>query len=512
MAYRYYKLILRHVVNRPHWNLMQNIELSSNNVVCKPATKALQQVANVPPFCFHARCYRVYNNTGQNKLYKHLKYSGYNNINKLYYHTPPKISPKQATKILQLNESSHQFLDANEVVKGFHSNQLEANHPIEDRRAQARCKLTPGLLFGVFDGHAGPACAQAVCQRLFEYIALEILPFQELKKTKIEMEKHKKLSLVDFYRHPNDYISQDSHDLFLESIHKYLLDNLSVDHMDDIDIQDCLEIAFDRLDKDLSSEAKKTTDSYLNEEALHIAISGACACVAYVRNSELYVANTGDCRAVLGQIQNGTWSAVALSEDHVQQNQKEVKRLKAAHPASEDISVLKNGRLLGELMPLRAFGDVRFKWTETEQRTIISELNPGHVIPKYYKTPPYLIATPDICMHTITKSDRFLILASDGLWEMISPEKCVKLVGDFLQPQKMDDIEGLSLLQIQTRLKQHKETLIPVDDNVATHLIRYALCGSGNKFKHDKLSTSLTLPKEISRSYRDDITVTVVFF
>lgn len=45
-------------------------------------------------------------------------------------------------------------------VIGFESNQLPANAPIEDRRSAATCLQTRGMLLGVFDGHAGCACAQ----------------------------------------------------------------------------------------------------------------------------------------------------------------------------------------------------------------------------------------------------------------------------------------------------------------------------------------------------------------
>lgn len=45
-------------------------------------------------------------------------------------------------------------------VMGFESNQLPANAPIEDRRSAATCLQTRGMLLGVFDGHAGCACAQ----------------------------------------------------------------------------------------------------------------------------------------------------------------------------------------------------------------------------------------------------------------------------------------------------------------------------------------------------------------
>ena len=45
------------------------------------------------------------------------------------------------------------------------------------------------------------------------------------------------------------------------------------------------------------------------------------------------------------------------------------------------------------------------------------------------------------------------------------------------------------------------------DNNVATHLIRHALGG-----EHRKVSEMLTLPKDIVRYYRDDITIIVIFF
>jgi hypothetical protein len=36
----------------------------------------------------------------------------------------------------------------------------------------------------------------------------------------------------------------------------------------------------------------------LNEQALGNGLSGSCACVAYVDETDLYVANTGDCKAI----------------------------------------------------------------------------------------------------------------------------------------------------------------------------------------------------------------------
>lgn len=52
----------------------------------------------------------------------------------------------------------------------------------------------------------------------------------------------------------------------------------------------------------------------------------------------------------------------------------------------------------------------------------------------------------------------------------------------------------------------------PLDANVASHLIRNALGGSEYGIEHTKISHLLTLPPEIVRMFRDDITVTVVYF
>ena len=42
-----------------------------------------------------------------------------------------------------------------------------------------------------------------------------------------------------------------------------------------------------------------------------------------------------------------------------------------------------------------------------------------------------LIPTPEICMHTVQPTDRFLILASDGVWEFIDNDEAVAIVGQF---------------------------------------------------------------------------------
>lgn len=72
------------------------------------------------------------------------------------------------------------------------------------------------------------------------------------------------------------------------------------------------------------------------------------------------MANVGDSMAVMGVCNDeGVWAARHLTKEHNIENADEVNRIRNSHPSKESTTVLRGGRLLGQLYPLRAFGDVR---------------------------------------------------------------------------------------------------------------------------------------------------------
>uniref|UniRef100_A0A1A7ZG45 Pyruvate dehyrogenase phosphatase catalytic subunit 1 n=1 Tax=Nothobranchius furzeri TaxID=105023 RepID=A0A1A7ZG45_NOTFU len=268
--------------------------------------------------------------------------------------------------------------------------------------------------------------------------------------------------------------------------------------------------------------------AFLHYWVLRVAFSGATACVAHIDGSDLFIANAGDARAVLGvQEEDGSFSALTLSNDHNAQNDGEVSRIRSEHPSSERKTVIRQDRLLGLLMPFRAFGDVKFKWSiELQKRVLESGPDQLHenehtkFIPPNYHTPPYLTAEPEITHHQLRPQDRFLVIGSDGLWETLHRQEVIRVVGEYLtgvhqrQPLKVGGYR-VTLGQMQGLLEERKARVSSAfeDQNAATHLMRHAV--GNNEFgtvDHERLSKMLSLPEELARMYRDDITIIITQF
>lgn len=171
-------------------------------------------------------------------------------------------------------------------------------------------------------------------------------------------------------------------------------------------------------------------------------------------------------------------------------------------------------------MPLRAMGDFRYKWPLEQLKDIASKYG-YQIIPPNYHTPPYLSSKPEIFYKRLNPRDKFLVLATDGLWDIISPLQCVRLVGEHmsgrvtLSPLRLPR-KNMRLGEISDMLNQRKNLAKlggkPLDRNAATHLIRNALGGTDYGIDHARLSQLLTLPDDVVRVFRDDISITVVYF
>lgn len=151
--------------------------------------------------------------------------------------------------------------------------------------------------------------------------------------------------------------------------------------------------------------------------------------------------------------------------------------------------------------------------------------------PAALKTPPYVTSRPEVTHRKLSlptldstskpkSSLRFIVLATDGLWDELSSEEVVALVGGHFAGLKGSIPKATLPTLVPTTSGSHTVEGKDVrrattdgtwafrDENISTHLIRNAF-GGANELKLRRL---LSIPAPLARRYRDDITVTVVWW
>lgn len=137
---------------------------------------------------------------------------------------------------------------------------------------------------------------------------------------------------------------------------------------------------------------------------------GTTAVVAIVGSSQIVVANCGDSRAILSR----GGRPVVLSQDHKPDRPDEMERIEAA---GGRVFFWNGPRVLGVLAMSRAIGD------------------------KYLK--PYVIAKPEVTINARSDEDECLILASDGLWDVLSNEVVCEVARRCLSGRSHRSYSGL---------------------------------------------------------------------
>ena len=132
--------------------------------------------------------------------------------------------------------------------------------------------------------------------------------------------------------------------------------------------------------------------------------SGCSALTCLLRGNNLYVANAGNIRAVLCR---GDGSIERLSTNHSPTDRKERHRVKKSKGdiCKSDKTALVNG-VLKSTRGLGNHGDPTLKTS--------------------------VIKTPFVNCLTLDESDQFLILASNGVWEVLSEEEVILLLEDII--------------------------------------------------------------------------------
>ncbi|CAN1278151.1 Probable protein phosphatase 2C 43 [Linum perenne] len=209
-----------------------------------------------------------------------------------------------------------------------------------------------------------------------------------------------------------------------------------------------------------------------------MAAIGSCCLAGVICRGTLYVANLGDSRAVIGSLSRSKKIvAEQLTNDHNASMEEVRRELKSLHPDDSHIVVMKHGawRIKGIIQVSRSIGDAYLKRPEFS----LDPSFPRFHLPEPIRR-PVLTSEPSIVSRALQPDDKFLIFASDGLWEHITNQEAVEIVQNNQRP------------------------------GIARRLVEVAL-----KKASRKSDLSYRELKQVAggrrRSYHDDITVVVIF-
>ena len=140
----------------------------------------------------------------------------------------------------------------------------------------------------------------------------------------------------------------------------------------------------------------RTEAEFLEIAKKYNLMDGTTAVAALIHGQTVYVANAGDSRGIL--VQRGG-KAYPLSIDHKPCREDEEKRIK---DLGGKVTYWGRWRVEGILAVSRAIGDISLK--------------------------PYVTCEPELMQKNLDEEDMYLILASDGLWDVMRNEEVAKFV------------------------------------------------------------------------------------
>lgn len=195
-----------------------------------------------------------------------------------------------------------------------------------------------------------------------------------------------------------------------------------------------------------------TNKSLIEESKIDCSLSGSTCSSLIISQDKLISANVGDSRAVLARYENGQYNAINLTRDHKPTEPDEMKRIlnnggrikqftepRTGNSIGPERIWLKNSEIPGLAMS-RSLGD-----------------NLAHTVG--------VSAEPEIQKFEFNGNEKFILLASDGIWEFIDSDESVRIIKDFYE-KDMDAVGALSAL-VKEAFKRWKSEEDNIDDITA---------------------------------------------
>ena len=231
----------------------------------------------------------------------------------------------------------------------------------------------------------------------------------------------------------------DGHGLYGDLISKYISSNLYT-YIKNISSQNIIQ-AFEETNKALITKTK-----------LDCSLSGSTCTSLIISLEKIISANIGTTRAILARYENGYYNVINLTRDHKLNELDEIKRVinkggiiqkyfdkKTQEFIGQEKIWMKNSDIPG-LNMTRSFGD-----------------NLAHSIG--------VINIPSISEYEFTGNEKFIVIATESIWQYIDSDECARIVKDFYENNR-DAIGALNEL-VSEAIKRWKKEENKIEDITA---------------------------------------------
>lgn len=213
----------------------------------------------------------------------------------------------------------------------------------------------------------------------------------------------------------------DGHGLYGHEVSEYLSSILPKELDSLLKVQSTPSISslpIEELNTIITNTFIKVNSNIILCDTLDTTFSGSTCSSLILTSSKLICANAGDSRCIIGkQSKSGEWYSYNLSRDHKPTEPDELKRILAS-----------GGRI-------EAYKDQNGNHIGPERVWVAGEDVPGLAMSRSFGDDVAqsvgVIAIPEIVHTDIKEEDKFIVIASDGIWEFISSDECVKLIKDY---------------------------------------------------------------------------------
>ena len=218
------------------------------------------------------------------------------------------------------------------------------------------------------------------------------------------------------------YISEYMNDYFTNKLNYYLTE----EDKQNLFTEDIINIFIKNHSQILKNTSSKIDEEIITSINCDLSQSGSTSVMLFLLNDKLICSNIGDSQCYIFNCSSeDLWTFEALSTPHLASDEKEQKRILEnggeIHPYYDQDGIFEGpdriyakNKVYPGLVMSRTFGDL-----EAKKIGVISE--------------------PDIIIKKIENNAKYIVLGSDGLWDVVKPYDVIRIVRPFYNK---GDIEG----------------------------------------------------------------------